>query len=99
MQISTFESGRIEEHQRINLLQLFVKRILNNPTGEIIGHELRSSFAYLSALANRSNGKTRKEGGSSFVQHRPLKSLDMPIERFLASLRDQQRGKLDQIGA
>jgi hypothetical protein len=38
------------------------------------------------------------EGGSSFVQHRPQKSLDMPIERFFASLRFEQRGKLDQLG-
>jgi hypothetical protein len=35
---------------------------------------------------------------SSFVQHRPQKSLDMPIERFFASLRFEQRGKLDQLG-
>jgi hypothetical protein len=35
---------------------------------------------------------------TSFVQHRPQKSLEMPIERFLASLRFEQRGKLDQLG-
>jgi len=28
----------------------------------------------------------------------PQKSLDMPIERFLASLHFEQRGKLDQLG-
>jgi hypothetical protein len=33
-----------------------------------------------------------------FVQHRPQKSLGMPIERFFASLRFEQRGKLDQFG-
>jgi hypothetical protein len=32
------------------------------------------------------------------VLFRPQKSLDMPIERFLASLRFEQRGKLDQLG-
>jgi hypothetical protein len=26
------------------------------------------------------------------------KSLDVPIERFIASLRFEQRGKLDQLG-
>ena len=36
--------------------------------------------------------------GSEQVQYRPLKSLDVPVERFLASLRFEQRGKLDQIG-
>jgi hypothetical protein len=32
------------------------------------------------------------------VQYRPQKSLDMPIERFFASLRFEQREKLDQLG-
>jgi hypothetical protein len=32
------------------------------------------------------------------VQHCPLESLDMPIERFFASLRFEQREKLDQLG-
>ena len=35
---------------------------------------------------------------SSFVEHRPQKSLDMPIERFFASFRFEQRGKLDKLG-
>jgi hypothetical protein len=38
------------------------------------------------------------EGGSSSVQYHPQKPLDMPIERFFASLRFEQRGKLDQLG-
>ena len=42
--------------------------------------------------------KNHGEGGSSFVQYRPQKSLDVPIERFFASLRFEQRGKLDEIG-
>jgi hypothetical protein len=42
--------------------------------------------------------KNHGEGGSSFVQYRPQKSLGMPVERFFASLRFEQRGKLDQLG-
>jgi hypothetical protein len=38
------------------------------------------------------------EGGSSQVSFRPQKSLDMPIERFFASYRFEQKGKLDQLG-
>jgi len=38
------------------------------------------------------------EGGSEHVQYRPLKALDIPVERFLVSLRFEQRGKLDQLG-
>jgi hypothetical protein len=44
-------------------------------------------------VSPRSNGDS-----SGFVQHRPQKSLDRPIERFLASLRFEQRGKLDRLG-
>jgi hypothetical protein len=35
---------------------------------------------------------------TSFVQYRPQKSLDMPIERFLASVRFEHRSKLDHLG-
>jgi hypothetical protein len=38
------------------------------------------------------------EGGSEQVRFRPQKSLDMHIERFFASLRFEQRGKLEQLG-
>jgi hypothetical protein len=31
------------------------------------------------------------------VQHSPLKSLDMPIERFLSMLRFEQKEKMDQL--
>ena len=37
----------------------------------------------------------------SFVQHRPfgqLELLDVPVDRFLGSLRFEQREKLDQLG-
>ena len=44
------------------------------------------------------------EGGLSSIQHRPptgnsfTQSLGEPVERFVASLRDEQRGKLEQLG-
>ena len=37
------------------------------------------------------------EGASDHVQYRPLKSLDVPVERFFESLRFEQREKLDQV--
>ena len=37
------------------------------------------------------------EGGSEHVQYRPLKSLGEHAERFLASLRFEQREKLEQL--
>jgi len=42
--------------------------------------------------------KNHGEGGSSFVQHRPQKSLGVLVERFLASLIFEQRGKSNQLG-
>jgi len=38
------------------------------------------------------------EGGSEQVRFGPQRSLDLPIERFLASIRFEQRGKLDHLG-
>ena len=38
------------------------------------------------------------EGGSEQVRFRPQKTLGVPVGRFLASLRFEQRGKLDQLG-
>lgn len=61
--------GRLEKKQRTNLLQMFVKRIIINQVGEIIGHELLSPFEYLSALASRSNSKNEEGGGSEQVRY------------------------------
>ena len=41
------------------------------------------------------------EGGSEQVRFGPLlekELLDQPVEQFLASLRFDQRGKMDQLG-
>jgi len=39
-----------------------------------------------------------REGGSSFVQHRPQKSPDEDVGRFFALFLFEQREKLDQFG-
>jgi hypothetical protein len=36
-------------------------------------------------------------GGSSFFQHRPQELLDGNIEQFFASLRFENKGKLDDL--
>ena len=59
---------RMEFDQRTKLLQLFVKRIIINPEGEIIGHELHSPFAYLSALSDGQNGPEEDQSGSEQVR-------------------------------
>jgi hypothetical protein len=67
--------GRLEEQQRTNLLQMFVKRIIINREGEIIGHELLSPFEYLSTLANCSDSKNEEGGGSEQVRYGSLGKL------------------------
>jgi hypothetical protein len=45
--------------------------------------------------------KNHGEGGSEQVRFRPQlenELPDIPVEQFLASLRFEQRGKLDQLG-
>ena len=42
--------------------------------------------------------KNHGEGGSEQVRFRPLEPFDDSVERFFASLRFEQRGKLDQLG-
>ena len=41
---------RLEEKQKNELLQIIAKRIIINPEGEIISHELHSPFSYLVTL-------------------------------------------------
>jgi hypothetical protein len=54
----------------------------------------RSSKASCSAIIRASDSRRNWVR----VQYRPQKSLGVPVERFFASLRSEQRGKLDQLG-
>lgn len=60
---------RLGEKQRTNLLQMFVKRIIINQEGEIIGHELLSPFEYLSTLTSCSESKNEEGGDSEQVRY------------------------------
>ena len=42
--------SRLEEKDKALLLQIIAKRIIVNPGGEIIDHELHSPFAYLHGI-------------------------------------------------
>jgi len=61
--------GRLEKQQLTNLLQIFVKKIIINREGEIIGHELLSPFEYISALASCFNGKNGEGSGSEQIRY------------------------------
>jgi len=66
--------GRLGEEQKNNFLQIMAKRIIINPDGEIISHELHSPFAYLSTLASSRNGKSEEGSGSEQVRYPLLKA-------------------------
>ena len=91
---------RAEEHQRTNLLQMFVKRIIINPQGEIIDHELLSPFEYISALASHSNGRIGEGSGSEQVRVGASAQKDRStddVERFLSNLRFDSRAKVEEL--
>jgi len=67
---------RLEDKQRTNLLQILTKRIIINPQGEIIGHELHSPFYYLSTLASSVNGNRKEGSSSSFVRYGSSPQVD-----------------------
>ena len=76
------------------MLNILAKQIIVSPDGEMIGHELHSPFTYLTTLVGdkRTNGANGR--GSELSGFEPL---DDEVERFLASLRFEQRDKLAQL--
>ena len=93
---------RMAKKQRAMLLQILAKRIIVSADGEMIDHELHSPFAYLTELVTdlRTTGPNRR--GSKTVRLPQLvgpdpNPLDMPVERFLAMLRFEQKDKLADL--
>jgi hypothetical protein len=87
--------------KKTKLLKIIALRIIIIPQGEITGHELNSPFYYLSTLASSVEGNLKEGSSSSFVRYGSSVSkepFDIPVERFLASLRFEHRSKLDQLG-
>jgi hypothetical protein len=58
---------RMTEPEQTQLLQMFTRRIIINPQGEIIDCELLSPFEYLSTLASHI-GDQDEDGGSAQVR-------------------------------
>jgi hypothetical protein len=77
-----------------------VKRIIINPDGEIISHELHSPFSYLSTLIDRKNGKNEAGWCSESVSLGVQGSLKPPendLERFFSMIRFDSREKLKDL--
>lgn len=59
---------RLDEKQKVNLLQIIADRIIISPQGEIIDHKLHSPFAYLISLASQLNSLGEEGSGSKLVR-------------------------------
>jgi DNA invertase Pin-like site-specific DNA recombinase len=62
---------RLDENEQAKLLQILINRIIVNPQGEIIDHELNSPFVYLRTIVDRLQSENQAEHGSEHVQYRP----------------------------
>ena len=89
---------RLDAKQRGTLLQILVKKIIINGEGEIVGHRLNSPFVYLRSLADSllSHKDNLKENNIS-LDSGIARDLPMGVDGFLAGLRFEQRGKLEEI--
>ncbi len=64
---------RLEEKQRATLLQILVKQIIVDSTGEIIDYQLNSPFVYLRSLVENLSTPCKKgEGGSEHIREGAL---------------------------
>lgn len=95
---------RLDEPKRALLLRVLAKQIIVNPDGEIIDHQLHSPFTYLRQLVDEHLlhnqdlcGSDQVRLGSQNLSLSPISEPLEDIEWFLASLRFEQRPKLDEL--
>ena len=62
---------RLKKKERSILLQILVKRIIVDPHGEIVNHELNSPFAYLRSIVDQFQILNSNPRGSEHVQVPP----------------------------
>ena len=74
---------RLDEKQKVALLQILVKRLIVNSKGKLIDHELNSPFVYLDSLARR-----------IFT---PIIGESRATENLLIKLRFEGQGKLKEF--
>jgi hypothetical protein len=92
--------SRLDKKQKTTLLQIVAKKVIIDPEGEILEHELHSPFLYLSTLAARISGKSEERYGSEHVLFRPPYDQKLQInnlEQFLSMIQFNSRGKLENL--
>jgi DNA invertase Pin-like site-specific DNA recombinase len=89
---------RLSPKEQALLLKILTNRFIVNPEGEIIDFSLNAPFVYLRSILNRDQKENTSIRVSEFnqppIQHEQFDS----VERFLASIRFQQRGKVKELG-
>jgi hypothetical protein len=91
---------RLEEKQQSTLLQILAKQIIVDTQGKIVGHELNSPFVYLGSLVQSVSisGKSSSERfGLMTYKSDGSSRYSESVDEFVASLRFEQRGKLDLV--
>ena len=104
---------RLDEKSQARLLKILAKRIIINPDGQIIDHELHSPFTYLWSIAqgledpsssHRDSEQVRlgalEEAVSDPLSAFCLNKAPDPLyasEQFLDLVRFEQRSKLDEL--
>lgn len=92
----------LDEKQRSTLVQILVKQIIVDSTGEIVDYQLNSPFVYLRSLVDNLSTPSNGEGGSEHIREgTPSKIHPEPqslvVEKFLLMLRLEYRGKLAEL--
>jgi hypothetical protein len=93
---------RLDGKQQNTLLQILAKRIIVDPQGEILEHELNSPFVYLRSLLQRLSTSGNGKGGSENIPLEAPKGIHPKLhtlveEPFIAALRFERRGKLAEL--
>jgi hypothetical protein len=92
---------RLDEKSQARLLKILAKRIIINPDGQIIGHELHSPFTYLRSIAqgledpssSHCDSEQVRLGAPKIVYPEQLSEN----EQFLDQVRFDQRNKLAEL--
>ena len=83
----------LEPQQRSLLSQTLAKRIIGSPNGDMIDRELHSPFSYLTTLVADLCEEPHRSGSDHVWLGVFLEPPTIPVERFFALLRFEQRNR------
>jgi DNA invertase Pin-like site-specific DNA recombinase len=92
--------ARLNPKQQATVLQILIERLVVDEEGTIVGQKLRSPFTYLTGLASQikaKRGRPRKLTETDQVRTYLPHYNSEELGNFLASLRFDQRGRVDEL--